>query len=158
MKKTIAILLIACFTAVPAWASDIAGKWGLGISGGFDTYSMSDINNKLAKLGGSLTSGYEAGGEVTYGATSNILASLGLSYFGNNATFNAGTLTEPALSVVLKGAYVVPDMLKSFDLRLGLGVEFDSLNGAKSSIDPTKLPVGAALIPARHSSAWTPPA
>jgi hypothetical protein len=135
--RRVALMAGLLVPALGLQAFDYAGKWGISGFGGFDTLAMGDVNNTLSNWGGSINDGWEAGVGVSYGLSSSVLIDLTGGEIFDQASFNGGSISLPALSFKLGGEYVfLPNALKDFDLSVAGGVEYDMLDGS-TSIDPT---------------------
>ncbi len=141
MKKLV-IVLTVLLIAVSASAGSRDGQ--LGIHGIFDyaTVSMSDVNSTLSPLN-SISQALGGGGAVTYGFTPNIEGGLAVDYIYSGSTnsniegstYNL-TLNAPLLEVAVTGGYVWPDVTQNLDLKVNLGIAYESLNGSMSTTIP----------------------
>jgi hypothetical protein len=140
------VLILFCLAASSLQALDYAGKWGVDLFGGANTQAMGDANKTLATVGGSIHNGFEWGLDATYGLGSNVQLALGAGEIYNSDKFNGGSIILPALSFSLGTNYMLPRFASNFDVGLGLGAEYEWLDG-ETSVDPS-------VIPAGHIDGW----
>ncbi len=133
--------------AIPAHAGSRDGKIGLTAIFGSSALNFQDINNNyLQDTGYSIPTGYQWGGEISYGFSKNIVGFLGADYMtastaytqvfidnlGDTLTYN-GTLSLPVMSLGFGGYYVVPDLGENLDVKVGFRASYDFLNSASDS-------------------------
>ena len=148
MKKLSVLALVLSLMAVSSLSLQAGGREGkLGISGAFDyaTYAMSDINAMAVPGQALLSSGMGGGGAITYGFTPAIEAGIIINYLTASSDYSATvgvapfdlktTVKDslPIIEILLGGNYVFPDVATGLDLKIGLGLGFDMLNGTSSN-------------------------
>jgi hypothetical protein len=128
-------MVLASLQAFAASAQD--GMWGVGINGGFNTHSMSDVNNLVTTYpgGNALNSGEQLGIDVRYRIADNWVAGIEGNYLFADQSSNltgGSTLTENlnAMEYLINGSYVFPDVATGLDLRVGIAAGMAMLSGA----------------------------
>lgn len=156
-------LLVVGSTSLFAGESQ-AGKWGLSLNGGFNTYAMNDVNDMLANSGLSGSPSINVGGQAGLGVDYRIAetwkagAQVNYLFASNSAAVPDGPglvgkqdTTLNATEILAKGSYVFPRVATGLDLRVGVGLGALVLTGATQTLS---LPAvgGAFPLPALNQT------
>jgi hypothetical protein len=157
MSNRLSILAIAALVlallVTPTWASASSMRWGIAAFGGYQTYSMSDINDAIATINddaatsgatGSLDDikhGIGFGGGI-HGMSETWVASLeyvrldakSSADFNSGGTTITGEIKVPANGVTAGATYLFPSSSRKARFGLGAGIGYYSADGQDKAI------------------------